>query len=65
MTIISLLLLLKKDAIPNRMMQLVAYLSIAFCVWIIYGCGLEVVAYGSLLVLAGIFIYFTVIKSKK
>ena len=65
MTIISLLLLLKKDAIPNRMMQAVSYLSIAFCLWIIYGCGLEVVAYGSLLVLAGIFIYFTVIKSKK
>ena len=65
MTIISLLLLLKRDPTPNRMMQGVSYLSIAFCLWIIYGCGLEVVAYGGLLVLAGIFIYFTLIKPKK
>jgi basic amino acid/polyamine antiporter, APA family len=65
MTIISLLLLLKRDPTPNRMMQGVSYLSIAFCLWIIYGCGLEVVAYGGLLVLAGIFIYFTLIKQKK
>jgi len=65
MTIISLLLLLKRDPTPNRMMQGVSYLSIAFCLWIIYGCGLEVVAYGGLLVLAGIFFYFTLIKPKK
>ena len=65
MTIISLLLLIKRDPTPNRMMQGVSYLSIAFCLWIIYGCGLEVVAYGGLLVLAGIFIYFTLIKQKK
>lgn len=65
MTIISLLLLLKRDPTPNRMMQGVSYLSIAFCLWIIYGCGLEVLAYGGLLVLAGIFIYFTLIKPKK
>ena len=65
MTIISLLLLIKRDPTPNRMMQGVSYLSIAFCLWIIYGCGLEVVAYGGLLVLAGIFIYFTLIKPKK
>lgn len=65
MTIISLLILLKKDALPYRFMQLVSWLSIAFCLWIIYGCGLEVVGYGSLLVLAGIFVYFTLIKPKK
>lgn len=65
MTIISLLILLKKDALPHRFMQVVSWLSIAFCLWIIYGCGLEVVGYGSLLVLAGIFVYFTLIKTKK
>jgi APA family basic amino acid/polyamine antiporter len=65
MTIISLLILLKKDALPHRFMQLVSWLSIAFCLWIIYGCGLEVVGYGSLLVLAGILVYFTLIKPKK
>ena len=65
MTIISLLIILRKDAAPNKMMQWVCLLAIAFCLWIIYGCGLEVVGYGSLLVLAGIFIYFTLIKPKK
>lgn len=65
MTIISLWIILRNDAAPNQIMQLVCLLSIVFCLWIIYGCGLEVVGYGSMLVLAGIFIYFTLIKPKK
>lgn len=65
MTIISLLIILRKDEAPSQKMQWVCLLAIAFCLWIIYGCGLEVVGYGSLLVLAGIFIYFTLIKPKK
>lgn len=65
MTIISLLIILRKDAVPSQKLQWVCLLAIAFCLWIIYGCGLEVVGYGSLLVLAGIFIYFTLIKPKK
>ncbi len=65
MTIISLLIILRKDAGSSQVMQWVCLLAIAFCLWIIYGCGLEVVGYGSMLVLAGIFIYFTLIKPKK
>jgi len=65
MTIISLLIILRKDTAPSQKMQWVCLLAIAFCLWIIYGCGLEVLGYGSLLVLAGIFIYFTLIKPKK
>jgi APA family basic amino acid/polyamine antiporter len=65
MTIISLWIILRKDTAPSQIMQLVCLLSIVFCLWIIYGCGLEVVGYGSMLVLAGIFIYFTLIKPKK
>ncbi len=65
MTIISLLIFLRKDAGSSQVMQWVCLLAIAFCLWIIYGCGLEVVGYGSMLVLAGIFIYFTLIKPKK
>ena len=34
-----------------------ALLSMIFCVWVIFGCGLDVIVYGSILLLTGLMLY--------
>jgi basic amino acid/polyamine antiporter, APA family len=65
MSIVSLIVLLNNSQERHRYpMMGVGVLSILFIFWIIYGCGIEVVRYGGLLILLGITIYYIWIKKK-
>ena len=54
----SLLLMLRSVSRgQKRSKQIAAALSIVFCIWVIFGCGLDVIAYGSILLLVGLVLY--------
>jgi basic amino acid/polyamine antiporter, APA family len=65
MAIVSLIILVNKNRERHRYPMIgVGILAIIFIFWIIYGCGVEVVSYGGLLILLGITIYYFLIKKK-
>ena len=54
---VSLFIFIRRGKQPSEGMQIVAILSGLFCLWMIYGVGIETVSLGVVLLLIGIFVF--------
>ena len=54
---VSLFIFIRRGKQPSKGMQIVAVLSGLFCLWMIYGVGIETVSLGVVLLLIGIFMF--------
>jgi APA family basic amino acid/polyamine antiporter len=55
---VSLLVLLRTSArVRAGSKEITAVLSIVFCIWVIFGCGMDVIFYGVILLLVGLILY--------
>ncbi|MGB0256373.1 MAG: amino acid permease [Flavobacteriaceae bacterium] len=54
---VSLFIFIRRGKQPSKGMQIVAILSGLFCLWMIYGVGIETVSLGVVLLLIGIFMF--------
>ena len=54
---VSLFIFIRRRKQPSKGMQIVAVLSGLFCLWMIYGVGIETVSLGVVLLLIGIFMF--------
>jgi len=54
---VSLFIFIRRGKQPSKGMQIVAILSCLFCLWMIYGVGIETVSLGVVLLLIGIFMF--------
>ena len=54
---VSLFIFIRRGKQPSKGMEIVAVLSGLFCLWMIYGVGIETVSLGVVLILIGIFMF--------
>ena len=55
---VSLLVMIRSLRNERKVAKgITALLSMIFCVWVIFGCGLDVIVYGSILLLTGLMLY--------
>lgn len=54
---VSLFIFIRRGKQPSKGMQIVAVLSGLFCLWMIYGVGIETISLGVVLLLIGIFMF--------
>ncbi len=64
-SIVSLYVVLAKQAPLNLGMQLLLGASFSFCIWMVFGVGWEVFMYGIGLILFGVILYELKIKRSK
>lgn len=63
---LSLMILIKKDDGKVAIEKVILITStITFCIWVIIGCGLEIIGWGLLLLAIGIPFYYTLVKNKQ